>query len=484
MYGSDKEALEALNSKHKALLDEISQVLANWTMGGTDALRSIRSKALDALEGLLALDCVYVWAADALVGDIELNWLKSTTGCDPLLLHSTFTRERDLFMGLPNSANERILNMRLSDVVRAQQRFWLGHGTVAGLHRCLDALPKAYPSEELRITGEDDSRDDPRVSRLMADTEAEGPQYQRIGFSPAVSCGISMAATPVALTAIIQAYCWKAEDVIQALNRARNSSQRILLAPKVVPEAAGITKETTAKEAAQALEERMKAGALDDYAALLEHRHPATKRAVAELEARNNFECFNNSWCLHGLLQEEGYLIRGLEALESQQGEVNESPQTKQSDRRERSLEAADAFRMEALQRLALGTSDLASEQREARRLIAGGSFLDLAEVDVSETWAVTQELKLDELIKSKTVSRNSSEISAVWNQLQTLNRSEAKRVGRALACRADRLPGPMDSIDVRRIWPLIRRLGFRERRTGQTRRDGNIWTIEPIDLS
>ena len=83
--------------------------------------------------------------------------------------------------------------------------------------------------------------------------------------------------------------------MIQALNRARNSSQRILLAPKVVPEAAGITKETTAKEAAKALEERMRAGALDDYAALLADRHPATKRAVAELEARNNFECFNNS---------------------------------------------------------------------------------------------------------------------------------------------------------------------------------------------
>ena len=162
---------------------------------------------------------------------------------------------------------------------------------------------------------------------------------------------------------------------------------------------------------------------------------------------------------------------------------MNESPQTKQSAPGERSEDAADAFRMKALQRLALGTSDLASEQREARRLIAGGSFLDLAEVDVSETWAVTQELKLDELIKAKTVSRNSSEISAVWNQLQTLNRSEVKRVGRAMACRADRLPGPMDSIDVRRIWPLIRRLGFRERRTGQTRRDGNIWTIEPIDL-
>ena len=251
-----------------------------------------------------------------------------------------------------------------------------------------------------------------------------------------------------------------------------------------MPEAAGITKETTAKEVAKALEERMRAGALDDYAALLADRHPATKRAVAELEARNNFKCFNNSWCLHGLLQEEGYRIRDLEALESQQGEVNESPQTKQSDRGERSLEAADAFRMEALQRLSLGTSDLASEQREARRLIARGSFLDLAEVDVSETWKVAQELQLDDLIKATTVFRNSPEIITVWRQLQALDRSGVKRVARALGCRPDRLPGPMDFIDVRKIWPLIKVLGFQVKKTGETRANGKIWMIEPIDIN
>ncbi|MDB4379723.1 hypothetical protein N9Z61_02620 [bacterium] len=102
----------------------------------------------------------------------------------------------------------------------------------------------------------------------------------------------------------------------------------------------------------------------------------------------------------------------------------------------------------------------------------------------MSETWKVAQELQLDDLIKATTVFRNSPELITVWRQLQALDRSGVKRVGRALGCRADRLPGPMESIDVRRIWPLIRRVGFRERRTGQTRHDGNIWTIEPIDLS
>jgi len=139
---------------------------------------------------------------------------------------------------------------------------------------------------------------------------------------------------------------------------------------------------------------------------------------------------------------------------------------------------------LEALQHLALGTSDLASTQREAKRLIAGGSFLDLAEVDVSETWKVAQELQLDDLIKATTVSRISPEIFTVRRQLQDLDRSGVKRVARALGCRPDRLPGPMDCIDVRKIWTLIELLGFQVKKAGETRADGKIWMIEPIDIN
>ena len=139
---------------------------------------------------------------------------------------------------------------------------------------------------------------------------------------------------------------------------------------------------------------------------------------------------------------------------------------------------------LEALQHLALGTSDLASTQREAKRLIAGGSFLDLAEVDVSETWKVAQELQLDDLIKATTVSRNSPEIFTVRRQLQALDRSGVKRVARALGCRPDRLPGPMDCIDVRKIWTLIELLGFQVKKAGETRADGKIWMIELIDIN
>jgi hypothetical protein len=465
------------------VLDEISQVLAYWTMGGTEALRKIRAKALEALEGLLQLPCVRVWAADALVGDIELEWLQGVTGEAPWLISSTFTRQRDLYLGTPSQAAERMLMLQLNDVVRAEGRFWLGHGTVAGLHRLMDALPQAADGQELRVTGEDDSREDPRVARFMADAETEGPKYPRLGFSPAVSCGISMAQTPVDLTAIVQEYCWQAEDVVQALNRARNTHRRILIAPKVVPNAAGITKETDPRAAAKALKELMEAGSLEYYTALLKERHPATRRAVAELEARRNLECFSNDYCLRGLLEDEGYQIRDLATLEHEGQSADQSPAAAKGSGATRTLEGVLRHRVAALQRLASGASTLEEEQREAKRLADGGTFLDLAEVDVSEAWTVAQELGLDSLVRAGMVHKASPEINAVWRALTGLDKAQAKRVARALGGRADRLPGPMDQLDVRTMWPLVKALGFTPVKVGETRTEGKRWRLEAIDL-
>ena len=465
------------------VLDEISQVLANWTMNGTEALRKIRAKALDALEGLLQLPCVRVWAADALVGDIEMEWLQGVTGEAPWLISSTYTRQRNLYLGSPGKSSERMLLLLLNDVERAEGRFWLGHGTVAGLHHLMDALPPAADDQELRVTGEKNSREDPRVATFMADAELEGPNYLRLGFSPAVSCGISMAKTPVDLTAIVQEYCWQAEDVVQALNRARNSYRRILIAPKVVPEAAGITKETNPQAAAKALEELMRAGVLEDYAALITERHSATRRAVAQLEARRNLECFSNDWCLRGLLKEEGYQIRDFGSLEIDRKLEDQPPSIAKGSDTQRTLEGVQLHRLAALQRLALGTSTLELEQREAKRLTSGGTFLDLAEVDVSEAWTVAQELALDLLIRAGVVHRASPEILAVWSALASLDKTQAKRVARALGVRADRIPGPMDQLDPRTIWPLVKALGLKPVKAGETRAEGKRWRLEAIDL-
>lgn len=464
------------------VLDEISQVLANWVMDGTDALRSKRHKALEALEGLIQLDCVRVWASDALVGDIEMAWLMNVSGTQPFLIQSNYTRARNLYMGYPSSLNERRLLQRLHETVRLDERFWLGHGTVTKLNRFMDSLPPAAEGTEIRITGEATRRDDPLIRLFHADSETVGATAKRVGFSPAMSCGTSMAQTPVALTAVVQDYQWKGEDVLQALNRARDSKMRILIAPKAAPGVAGVTRETTPERAAQAFKDLMTAGSIKDYSVLLEQRHPATKRAVAELEARTNLECYYNEWCLLGLLEQEGYQIRPMEELDLIDGVAVEA------DSSTRLLnawtpEGVDRYRMEALQRLAFGQSTLEQEQGMAKRAATGGTFVDLAELDISEGWEVAQKLLLHHLIRAETVHAGSDEIRAVWAALGALDRDEAKRVARALRVRSDRIPGPMDQFDVRRIKPLVKALGFIIENAGKTRAEGKKWRLVAVDL-
>jgi hypothetical protein len=463
-------------------LDEVSQVLANWTMGGTEALRKVRAKALQALEGLLQLSCVRVWAADALVGDVELEWLEEITGETPWLIRTNFTRPRDLYLGSLSKTDKRTLQLLLNDVVREGGRLWLGHGTVTGLHEMMDALPPAAEGEELRITGEDDSREDPRVSRLMADAEAEGAQYKRIGFSPAISCGISMAGTPVELTGIIQAYHWQAEDVVQALNRARNSGMRILLAPTTLPGAAGATKECSPKRAAKALQEMMQTGSLADYTALISERHPATRNVVAKLEARRNLECFSNEWCLKSLLKEDGYKLHDLSEIETPDALDEDNPQA-DSPTRAYLNDDLKLYRKAALQRLVRGLSTLQDEQREAKRRAEGGTFLDLYEVDVSETWQIAKELGLDALIRAESIYSAGPEALAVWTALSTLNKDGAKRVARSFGTRSDRIPGLQDTFDIRMLWPLVKAMGFTHIKDGQSRTLGRKWRFREAEL-
>lgn len=464
------------------ILDEISQVLGNWTMGGTEALKKIRGKALTALEGLIQLECVRVWAADALIGDVELDWLQGLSKQKPILVQSTFTRPRTLYKATTSTIDKLILQQALGSVAKSEARFWLGCGTRSTLNKLMDALPAASEGTELRVTGDEESREDPRIMRLMADTEGEGPLYQRVGFSPSISCGISLAGTEVALSAVVQEYAWAAEDVLQALNRARNSRTRILLAPAAVPDAAGLTKETTPDKAATAFSDLMKAGAVVDYIALLADRHPATLQAIARLEARRNLEAFNNDWCLTGLMAEEGYAIKPLADLEIGGDGVDE-----QSADRERQLqsmrtpEGIELYRMEALQRLVDGTSTLESEQARAKAISEGGAFLDLAEVDVSTTWQAAQELGLVQLARTSRVHPSSTEITNVWSALGQLDQAEAKQFARALGTRPDRMPGPQDPLEVRTIWSLLKTIGFEAKKSGRTRSEGTRWTITRI---
>ena len=138
---------------------------------------------------------------------------------------------------------------------------------------------------------------------------------------------------------------------------------------------------------------------------------------------------------------------------------------------------------MAALQRLVAETSTLSSEQHMAKQLVDGGTFVDLAEADVSEEWRIAQDLKLNLLIRSGTVHAGSQAMLDVWEALRALDKDGAKRVARLLGSRSDRIPGPMDQIDVRRVWPLVKALGFEPVKAGETRRDGKSWRLQAIDI-
>ena len=80
-------------------------------------------------------------------------------------------------------------------------------------------------------------------------------------------------------------------------------------------------------------------------------------------------------------------------------------------------------------------------------------------------------------------VHRASPELVAVWSALTSLDKAQAKRAARALGGRAHRIPGPMDQLDPRTIWPLLKALGFIHVKVGETRAEGKRWRLEPIDL-
>lgn len=473
---------DLLNNPRPAvlILDEISQVLPNWTIGGTEGLKHHRNKAIAALTGLIKLDCVKVIAADALLGDVELSWLKNLTNEEPYLLRSTFTRSREIYLGDKDEESERILALRLLAIARSNGRIWLGHGTLKGLYQYTNTLLPYYQETSLMITGEKSSKADQRVIDFMADAEHEGPKYGLIAYSPAMSCGTSMANTPVDISAIVQDFQWKAEDVLQAVNRARQSEQRVLLTPNFVHQAVGVTKATTPYGVQLALAQKIEGSDVAFFKQIIGECDPATRQAILELEARNNYECYNNQWCLKSFLLEEGYILKDISELlvdtktEQAVGVIGEP----------KSLSTEDDFNLYkklSLQRLAKGESTIEQEQQAAKSKAEGGLFYDYLKIDVSLAWKLAQELALDKLAKAGTVHNSSPEILETWNRLCAVDGPKAKSIARELGANQRNFPAHGDKIEVRTIWPMVKAIGFKQKKCGQTRLDGNVWQITPI---
>jgi hypothetical protein len=241
-----------------------------------------------------------------------------------------------------------------------------------------------------------------------------------------------------------------------------------------------MTKVTTPQAVTQIFVEKIRCGDEGHLVSLIEMVHPATRRAIVEIEARNNLECYQNQWCLEGMLREEGYTILDISMLRRNQlartNDVGTNRKVGSSNEND-----IKQYRLAALQRLALGKSTLQEENAEAKRKVQGGTFLDFVEIDISLAWKLAQELLLHELVKAEKVHNASPEMLKTWEAICNADSSQMKRITRELAGNLRTFPAVGDKLDPRQIWPMLKSIGFKSSKCGQTRAEGKIWSIEPI---
>ena len=212
-------------------------------------------------ERLLKNPCVTVIAAESGLGDIELEWLKQTTGATPRVIQTTFTGERVLYVGEANKENIDFLQQLSAKALEDGHKVWASFGEAKSMIEF--SAPFTDEKNILQISAENSSSK--AVSEFMGNTEEVGPAYDMVAMSPSVISGISMAQTSVGLAACVQQYAMGPEDALQALDRARSAQVRVLLMPSVVPAAMEGTGKTSLEAVQRAKSKAASHGDLDTY---------------------------------------------------------------------------------------------------------------------------------------------------------------------------------------------------------------------------
>ena len=477
------------------VLDELSQTLPTWAISGSAGMLQVREKAVQALELLVGNPFVIVVAADAFLGDVELDWLRGVSGEDPFLLKSTFTRPRTIYFGSSKKADLRLLLAQMQSVNAGGGLIWVGAGQKDTLGELTSGL--VDQSRKIEITA--DTNSDPITGQknrdFIANVNVEGSKYSVVAFSPALSSGISYEAGDVDISGVVQSFAWTAADAVQALNRARKSRVRVLLAPDIAPDAKGVFGETTPEKVAGVISRRTGAGNLPDFVEKGKRLHPATRDAVMALDARQSFEAVENARVVRAFLRQEGYLIRPLLEVGSGLTVFNvtttpgviEDPDPVTTEAR-----MADA-RQAALQRLMLGTSSIDKEQTRAKLDTIEGTLIDMVLQDVSKAWEWCQRWKLDQLIRLGSVRSGADELREVWVELCNMTVREWTQAKADMAAgerklRLSRMPDVEnleDRPNLKKIWPLIEAAGFTKEDLKPVRVDGRLcrgWRFVPME--
>ena len=88
----------------------------------------IRREAIKALERLIKTPEVTVIAAEAGIGDIELEWLQALSGVQPHVINTSFRRQSDLFYCAATADNIDKLQQLCGQTIDQGQQVWISMG--------------------------------------------------------------------------------------------------------------------------------------------------------------------------------------------------------------------------------------------------------------------------------------------------------------------------------------------------------------------
>ena len=459
------------------VLDEITQSLLTLLHGGTDPLVPKRAVSLQALERLIQNPCVNVIAADAGLGDLEVDWLRDVSGVEPYLIRTTFTRSRDIYIGPVNKDNLNSLTMMAGQhLAKGQrvkgskgqrvkgskgQRVWLGFGE----KRRLESFIKPF-SDYPQIVISSDTSSSREANAFVSDPNKSIRNLQLVACSPSVTSGISLDAESVALASVVQAVAMTAEDTLQSVNRPRRSDWRVVLSPPQMPQALIGKRQTSSQTTLEAYQYSANNSDTAVYGDFFNAMSLPSRHLFIGLEARQNYEALNNTSVLRSRLIQEGYNIKEFSELGFDAQFMGLQINPKQAE------EHATTIKERLLKQILLGEVTQAEAIREARRCVAGGLIGDLNTADPvpAAKWLIR--LGLPALLQCDELMNDTPEVQMMWDQMTILDSKEVKQLKREVG--RVNIPTHEDELNMRPIITILRRCGYKAKRK-QRRSNGTV---------
>ena len=132
-------------------LDELSQATLHLLLDGTNAMPKVEREAIKAIERLIRNPEVTVIAAEAGIGDIELEWLQACLVFNPTSSTPPFAGSPELFIGAATAGQHRQAPTAVPDrpSIKSQQ-VWLSMGEAESLKK-FSAFPSQLPDPRRQL---------------------------------------------------------------------------------------------------------------------------------------------------------------------------------------------------------------------------------------------------------------------------------------------------------------------------------------------